>query len=149
MLNNASLRSLALRLTGDKADDLIQEVALVLCEKTDDELERISEYFNFWAVRTMMNMAAPRAKMAKYEERMASQYFEVADSPYDPTEDEMVRKANNELNRMHWYRKKMFEEYIKVGSMRELSRQTEIPLNTISGTIREVREELKQCLKRL
>lgn len=147
LINDMSLRSLARKLAGDKHEDLIQEIAVVLCEKNDEELRKLSEYFNFWAVRTMINMTAPRAKMSKYQEVNGVDYFDAPSEEYDTSIDELLEKIGKELNKMHWYERRMFLAYLEEGSLRKLSRSTDIPLNSIAQTVKQVKDRIRCSLR--
>ena len=148
LLNDASLRSLALKLTGEKHEDLIQEIALVICEKDDEQLMKLNDYFNFWVVRTMINMASKRGVMKKYHERNPSECIEsieVENEDYDHSIDELLEKINNELSKMYWYDRRLFEQHAKGEKLREISRQSGIPLTSIAGTVKGVKERLRRC----
>lgn len=147
LINDMSLRSLARKLAGDKHEDLVQEIALVICEKNEDELIKLSEYFNFWAVRTMINMTGPRAKMSKYQEVNGVDYIDTPSEEYDTSIDELLEKIDKELSKMHWYERRLFLAYIEEGTMRKLSAATELPLNTVARTVKQVKDRIRCSLR--
>jgi hypothetical protein len=102
VLNDPSLNSLAYRLVGEDRADLIQELALIICEKDDSELEKLSQYFNFWCVRVMINMTGARGNFTKL---YSKKYINVEDlnfdseQDYDESIDELLDKVEDILKR--------------------------------------------------
>lgn len=133
--------------------DALQEVALKICETPDEELERIKS-FKGWAFMIMRNFASKTGESRKYQERVLDWHRLKTEhySTYNPEIDELANKAQEEIERLaehgseYWYEGMLFKEYIQEGTMRELSRQTKIPLTSISKTINETRDILKDRL---
>lgn len=143
MVNDNSLRSLARRLAGERHEDLIQEIAVVICEKDDEELRKLSEWFNFWVVRTMINMTRPRGKLSKMNPTGDVVDIDVPYEEYDTSIDELLEKVEKELKKMHWYDRAMLLAYIEEGTVRKLSKATQIPLNTVAKKIKEVKNVIR------
>lgn len=145
LLNSTDLRSLAERVGKDKADDMIQEVALTICEKSNGYLRNI-ENFEYWAARIMFNFISKNGKSRYYQERNGLEIPEVED--YNPLIDEKSEQVHKALEDLHWYERKLFEEHvIKEQSLREISRQSKIPVTSLSYSVRATKEEIKSKVK--
>ena len=151
LMNDPSLNSLAYRLAGNDKTDLMQEVALLICEKTDSELHRIESYFSFWCVRVMINMTGKRGEFTK---KYRNKYIDADDwhfetmQDYDHDEDEMIRKVDEVLNdaSIHWYKRDMFRLYCECGSLRKVEKEVGIPFVSVFNTVKEMREIIKERL---
>lgn len=132
--------------------DMIQEVALTICEKPICYLEAINSFEN-WAARIMFNFATKTGKSRHYTERELDGFkiMQVHYSEYDEDIDEMAKQAEKEIEKLSkgkcWYDGKLFQAYLEEGSMRKLSRETDIPLTSIYVSINDTREVLKEKLK--
>ena len=70
----------------------------------------------------------------------------VIDIPYD--EEEMLRQIHNELSKLSWYDRMLFEAFADMNQNSSLlARETSIPRTSISLTVKRVRKHLKQKLK--
>ncbi len=148
LTTDPSLRRLAKRTAGDVWEDVLQEVGVVICGKSDEELERISNYFDFWCVRTIINMTASKRVTGKYSER-SDDNVHVADieaDEYSTDIDETARQIEQELKRLHWYDREMFMLYVQSGSFRKASEATRIPVSSIHATVTSVRNQIKSKL---
>ena len=148
LTTDPSLRRLAKRTAGDVWEDVLQEVGVVICGKSDEELERISNYFDFWCVRTIINMTATKRVTGKYSER-SDDNVQVADieaDEYSTDIDETARQIEQELKRLHWYDRDVFMLYFESGSFRKASAATGIPVSSIHATVTRVRKQLKNKL---
>lgn len=154
IMSDPSLNGLAYRLAGELKSDLLQELALIVCEKDDRELELIVGYFNFWCVRTLINMTGKRGNFTKtYNERIDDSICEhlkfLSTSEYEQWKDEAIDAVNDELDRMKknsrtWYRSEMFRFYVECGSFRKVTDEVGIPHVSVYNTVKEVREHLKE-----
>jgi hypothetical protein len=123
LVNDPSLKRLAKRTAGDVWEDVLQEVGVVICSKSDEELERIANYFDFWCVRTIINMTASKRVTGKYRER-SDDNVQVADieaEEYTTDIDDTAKQIEAELKRLHWYDREMFLLYVQSGSFRKAS----------------------------
>ena len=149
ILNDPSLNSLAYRLAGDDKNDLIQELALIICEKDDKELEKLSEYFNFWCVRVMINMTGARGNFTKL---YRTPYIDVNDlhfdsqMEYDGKIDELLDRIDEILEDTYWYKRELFKLYIECGSLRKVESAVGINYSSVYNTVREVKQNIKDKL---
>lgn len=138
LLTNPSLRSLALKLAGELHNDLIQEVAVVMLEQEKD----ISSYFEFWCVRTMINMTSKNGTFWKlYSERYLD-YNELRfqhELDYDPNIDKTLDKIDEVLDGVYWYKRELFKTYLECGTYRDVERLTGIDHCSVYQTVKEVK----------
>ena len=146
--NDVSLCNLAKRCAGDKWEDVIQEIGIVICSKDDTELIKLNNYFNFWCARTIINMSSSkgvvgRNKILIDENADVSEYTGESDVDIE----EIHTKATKILEQIHWYDRDLFKVYLETGSFRKTSKETKIPLTSVHATVRGVKEELIRKLK--
>ena len=154
LINDRSLDVLSKRLAGSLSKDLIQEVAIVICEKTDEELEKISGYFNFWAARTIINMASKKGDLRHYRTTEvipingvnAEELLPDKSNDYDHEIDAMYQDVIDVLAEMYWYDRRMFYAYMDEGSLRKVEAKSGIPYSSVNNTIRKVRATIKDKL---
>ena len=148
LTTDPSLRRLAKRTAGDVWEDVLQEVGVVICGKSDEELERISNYFDFWCVRTIINMTASKRVTGKYYERSDDNVDvgDVEDEQYSSEVDDTAKQIEAELKRLHWYDREMFLLYVQSGSFRKASEATRIPVSSIHATVTSVKNKIKSKL---
>lgn len=51
-----------------------------------------------------------------------------------------------DIEHLYWYKKEVLKLYAKIGNLRELSKQTHIPVASLHRTITDARKEIKQKL---
>lgn len=134
-------------------DDLRQEIFVALCEMPDDKLIALekSGHLRFYAVRIMLNMIQSKTSRFYYKYRKPSHepYNDSFDTQDEPEQcehefEQKITKITEELEAMHWYKKDLFDLYLKNGcNASAVSRQTKIPIRSIYHTIKEVKEHIK------
>lgn len=126
-------------------EDLLQELALIICEKTEDELAKIHGYFNFWCVRTLINMCGKRGNFTKkyaikdlnYEDAK----FDI-ESEYDGKVDETLDKLDKILTGVHWYKRDLFKLYLECGTFRAVEDEVGINYVSVYHTIKDVKKHI-------
>lgn len=149
MINDPSLNALAYRLAGGDKNDLLQELALIICEKTDEELEKIEDYFNFWCVRVMINMTGKRGNFTKQYRPERINYEEISfyhDLEYDGEIDDVLDKVDEILKGVYWYKRELFKLYIECGSFRKVESEVGINYLSVFHTVKDVKNQLKDKL---
>lgn len=147
VINDVSLNTLARRLAAADRLDLIQELALIICEKDDNELSKIEGYFNFWCVRVMINMTGNTGGFAKkYRPKQiqpddARFDFELE---YDHSLDETLSKVDSILSGLYWYKRELFKLYVQCGSFRKVQKEVGINYLSTYHTVKEVITEIKE-----
>jgi len=143
VITDTSIRGYAMRLAGPNWEDCLQELALIICEKSEKELLDIQGYRNFWCVRTIRNMNGKRGVMAKYRNRSITKAekdeIDSATWEYSKRCDAGVLER---LEKMHWYQRELFKCYVEEGTIRKVSELTGIPSTSVFDTIKKVKDEL-------
>ena len=149
LFTNGALRSLSIKLAGDLHDDLIQEVALALLESGK---EVKPSFFEFWCVRTMINMTSKTGSFwRKYSERYIDQN-EIRfqnELQYDPKPDEFWNELDEIFSKQEWYKKEMLKTYFECGSYRNIEKETGINYGSARHTtldaINIIKERYDTC----
>jgi RNA polymerase sigma factor (sigma-70 family) len=150
--NDRDLMTAAQRIAGDKWEDVVQEIGIVLCSKTEPELEKIQPYFRFWCIRTMTNMMSRTGAIGS-KEAMIDRNVDVAllfDGllDHDPNIDtETATQANAILESLPWYERELFKEYAEQGTLRRVSAATKIPLMSVHRTVKSVKKTIRKKLR--
>ncbi len=169
LLNDRSFRTLANRF-GDP-DDIIQEVALIICQKNEEQLKKLDTYFNFWVARMIMNMNSSTGQLGKVKKEYTitpredthlledkyynPDFFGMSEKrghvwhdgeEYDFSIDELIESVETELEKMHWYDKGLFLTYLECGSLRKTEARVNIPYSSVNNTVNKVRNYIKDKL---
>lgn len=147
-------RNLCSRIGTHYSNDLHSEIVLKIIENGDDlkEIKSLKYYFFAWGYRTVRsyqmgkkygyNMNRPDVPKAIIPEHINddeyNHIFDLVDAALEPSETDTWSDD---------YKKKLFKMYLKVGNYRELSRITNIPMRSISTTLKEFKFELKEKIK--
>ena len=147
-------KNLCNRIGTHYSNDLHSEIVLKIIENGDDlkEIKSLKYYFFAWGYRTVRSYQM--GKKYGYNTNRPDMPIsivpdKVCDDEYNVIFD-LVDKALEPSDADTWnddYKKKLFKMYLKVGNYRELSRITNIPLRSISTTLKEFKFELKEKIK--
>lgn len=146
-------RAICRKVGGNDADDLYQELVLLVLEIPEAKLTQLNEtclkcFFYRMAERqyNRPNSAfyrkyrKPNRLMKEHAENIA--LFEHSADGLDDLIAE-VEQAMTELDGIYWYDAKMMRVYAEIGSMRAVAEETGIPLISIHGTVNKARKFLK------
>jgi hypothetical protein len=117
---------------------------LILLEYDKEKLLSIYNkgYYKWFLVKTLTNQfnsnSSPFAK--KYRPK---EIDFILTSDYDHNIDILIDKIDKQLNKLHWYDRELFKAYVESGSYRKLSKQTDIPFNSISRTVNYVKTYIR------
>jgi DNA-directed RNA polymerase specialized sigma24 family protein len=151
LLADDELRELAVRICHRYADDLIQEVAMVILEMDEDKWTNVNDggYLRYYVVRTMMTMAtSPRSTFARKHDLFAhsKQVPDIADDAdgydWDQEDDMMIIEAL--LDSYHWYDKEVLRLWLQEGSYRKVGKKVDIPFKSIGNSVRRTLDQLKE-----
>jgi hypothetical protein len=138
------LKQICRKIGGNLAEDLFQELMLILLEYDKEKLLSIYNkgYYKWFLVKTLTNQfnsnSSPFAK--KYRPK---EIDFILTSDYDHNIDILIDKIDKQLNKLHWYDRELFKAYVESGSYRKLSKQTDIPFNSISRTVNYVKTYIR------
>lgn len=138
------LRQICRKIGGNLSDDLFQELMVILLEYNEQKLIDIYNkgYYKWFLVKTLTNQFNSNSSPFNKKYRPKDIDYIITDN-YDYSIDIMIDKVNNKLNQLHWYDRELFKAYIESGSYRKLSKQTDIPFNSISRTINNVKNYIR------
>lgn len=123
---------------GKISEDIVQEMYL----KYNDNFVINSQPNRAYIWITLRNIFLNEIKQKE------SINFEESEPINENLFEQILNKANNEMDRWHWYDKKLFEIYIYQNlSMRDIAKETNISLRSIFSTIKHCRERLQNELK--
>lgn len=151
------LRSFLLKMEPEHLrDDLKQELFLVLCELPENKLLDLhqQDHLRFYAVRTVMNMIQSKTSRFYKKFRMPVAQIEdkaIADEcpeDFEQTQADLLRSIKDELEKLHWYEKDLFELYLKKGSSYKVQAETDIPRQSVMVTVNKVITHIKEKVKR-
>lgn len=138
-------------------EDAKQELFLILASMPDEKFMKIHQTPNesgliFWSIRTLCNMMKSDRSTFARTFRLQPIPFDVMHEKVNHSLDEFNGKEtpeihlliDQELKDLHWYESAAFQEYIKSGSIVQLSRDTGIPYRSLFKTIKSTREKLKK-----
>lgn len=158
IVTDPSLKSLAYNLgsrvndnigSARNRDDLLQELALIVCEMTDKEREKIYGYFNFWCVRTMINMCGKRGNFTKKYARKPINIEEAKfdiESVYDTSIDDVLDRLDEILEGVYWYKRELFKTYLECGTFRAVENEVGINYVSVYHTVKDVKKHIKNNL---
>jgi hypothetical protein len=144
--NDKELKKICKKIGGNLSDDLYQELMVILLEYNKQKLIEIYNkgYYKYFLVKTLTNQfnsnSSPFNKLYRPKE------VEVISYDYDLNIDILAAKIEDKLNELHWYDKELFKAYLISGSYRKLSKQTNIPFNSISRTVNHVKNFIRNNL---
>ncbi len=128
-------------------DDLIQEVALVLMELSEEKWQQINEggYLRFYVVRTMLNMAtSPRSSFSKLYNLYNYEKIDYDREEYDQEKEDDIQLLETLMEELHWYDKKILEMWLEEGSYRKVAAKVDIPFKSIGNSVKRALETLKK-----
>lgn len=149
LVSDVELYELAKKLTAKHADDLIQEVALLLLEMSPEKWDELNEggYLRWYVVRTIMNMGtSPRSTFAtKY--KLFETFADIPEGqqadPYDEQREKDLTIIETLLEDCYWYDQEIVKLWIKEGSYRKVEKVTDIPYKSIGNTVKKTLIKLK------
>lgn len=140
----------------DYCDDLKQEVLVHLLELPEEKFN-IIENLLFYSVRIMLNFynSSTSQFYKKYQhhskfifdEDLANTLRELENDEYFDI-DKIYEIVEEELNKLYWYDREVFKQYIQVGSYRELEAKTKINKMSLNITSRKVINHLKEKINK-
>lgn len=133
-------------------DDLKAEIALLMCEKDEKQLQSLqaSGQLRFFVVRIILNQLGKNGPFYKKYRQSMSEVKEQACFPADfqvrirkeAFEDAIVKEVETDLT---WYEKGILELYLKMGALRKVAKHTCIPHSSVHLTINEIRRKIQSA----
>lgn len=134
------------------SQDLLHEVILQLYNKgqiilqqyTDDQIKYyiVSVIRINWHSNTSPFYYKIRKESSRYVN--IDEIFNLADeTQLDFEKQQLFDILEQSWCELDWFRKSLFEMYLTLGSMKKVSKQTRIPLSSISRYLKESKEQIK------
>lgn len=132
-------------------DDLRQEVSVILLTKPPEVICGLSERneLRWFVVRIMLNMV--RSSSSQWTKTYRRHYTDVIPEVVNKElngrvarecqEQAVLRFINTEL---YWYDKEIIQMYMKLGSYRDIEKETGIPWESAYGTVRRIQKRIKE-----
>lgn len=143
-----------------RADDLYQELMLVLLEYNPNRIEEIynqsSSAFKFFVVRIAMNMAYNKgSKFNRMMNCCTELTTDIAEETHPNREpifqevEKTIASIQDEYRSKNKfpYELRMFEQYLKEGSLRRISDKTNIPLKSVFAAVNSIRKKIKSNVR--
>lgn len=140
-------------------DDLKAEVALILCEHSDEKIISIHESsplsLKYYTVRIILNLI--QSKTSPFYKKYRTPITEFTDSHEQAdVEDDFnarLKKETSEqkvldiIDGLYWYDKEMLNLYMEVGSYRKMQAQTGIPWQSCYDAVQSAYSKIRYELR--
>lgn len=136
----------------DLSGDLLHEVIIQLYNKSNIVLQEYSpEQMKYYIVSIIRINWHSQTSPFYYKIRKESSKYTNIDDIYDLTDDNQLEYEKEQLLvileqsfcELDWFKKSLFEMYLTLGSMNKVSKQTRIPVSSISRYLKESKEQIK------
>lgn len=155
LISDPEYKSMCVQIAGDDAEDLYQEIALIILEMPFERVERIDgtclKCFIYVVARNQYcSKTSPFHKKfrkdAVFIKNHGNDILQLMESSL-PDED-LLTKIDRAFNGLYWYDSAILSLYISKGTLKEVSDSTGIPLKSIHHTVMNTRKLLKKKIKR-
>ena len=152
--NYYQLLSIAKKITKNHelTNDLFHEVIIQLYNKNNIVLQEYSDdQIKYYIVSIIRINWHSQTSPFYYKIRKESSKYTNIDDIYDLVDDTQLEFEKQHLFdileqswcELDWFRKSLFEMYMTLGSMKKVSKQTRIPISSISRYLKESKELIK------
>jgi|TARA_R110000803_G_scaffold90501_2_gene157909 DNA-directed RNA polymerase specialized sigma24 family protein len=133
----------------DTAEDIVMEMYIKIQKSLDNGLniDYDDEYNYFYIFKTLKSMFIDlKRKEAKVTILNIDEQISYFNIDFDVNYKVAYNKILDELNKMYWYDKKVYQLLDGNESVAKLSRKTNIPYHSLYNTYRKVVKKLKKTL---
>jgi RNA polymerase sigma factor (sigma-70 family) len=136
----------------DLTQDLLHEVILQLYNKENIVLrEYCDDQIKYYIVSIIRINWHSQTSPFYYRIRKESSKYTNIDEIYNLADDTQLEFEKQELfdileqeySELSWFHKSLFELYLTLGSMKKVSKQTRIPVSSISRYLKESKQQIK------
>ena len=136
----------------DEADELYQCVVEQLLTKPDRINEVPDNQKKYFFIRTIKNNYQSKTspyhyKIRKHNTRhtplIESITEDIIDEPYEESIPD-IEWVKTQLNEFEWFERDLFLLFIELGTLTNVARQTQIPLNSVGRYINKTKQKLKE-----
>lgn len=137
--------------------DLLQEVMLQLLEKDKIELKEYDESnIKYYIVAVMRINWYSSTSPFYYKMRKPVMNFvefdgsiEMEDEQHHFEREQLIKLTEQQFTEMGWFKKSLFEMYMVLGSLKNVSHHTNIPLASVTKYVKDTRTEIKANVNKL
>ena len=154
--NYDELKTISSKITHghQQSDELLQECLLQIYEKGELILRKYDDlnikYYIVavmklnWNSKTSRYHYKIRKEQKLYTELHPSFVNYIKDDKEDEeTYEEILKAVEEQFTELPWFSKRLFEMYLTLGSLKKVSKQTQIPLASVGRYIREIKYEIR------
>ena len=134
----------------ETAEDIVQEMYIKIDKKIKNGLDinfgknDYNYYYIFKTLKTLfLDLKRKEAKVETIDIDTATKYLSDIDNR---NYDVVYQDVQNQLNKMYWYDKKVYEIIESGQSIAKLSRKSGIPYYSLYNTYKKVKQKLKKLL---
>ncbi len=134
----------------ETAEDIVQEMYIKIDKKIKNGLDinfgknDYNYYYIFKTLKTLfLDLKRKEAKVKTINIDTATKYLSDIDNR---NYDVVYQEVQNQLNKMYWYDKKVYEIIESGESIAKLSRKSGIPYYSLYNTYKKVKQKLKKLL---
>lgn len=136
--------------------DLLHEVILQLYNKSNIVLEEYSDdQMKYYIVSVIRINWHSQTSPFYYKIRKESSKYTNIDECFNLTDDTQLEFEKQQLFdileqswcELDWFKKSLFEMWLTLGSMKKVSKQTRIPISSISRYLKESKEQIKSNIQ--
>lgn len=140
---------------GDYAEDLYQELVLIVLELPEDKLQRLNDtclkcFFVRMAQRQFTRRNATFYRKYRSNDRVIAKHREDILQACESTavDPDLLDKLDRAMKETYWYDQGVFSLYTEMGTIREVSAKTGIPQASIAVTVREFKKIVQKKIKK-
>jgi len=135
----------------DLSQDLLHEVIIQLFDKEKIVLNNYEDNTIKYYITAIMRInwyskTSPFYYRVRRERCMYNDLTDIVDMPEEQEvfETQLIFDIlEQEFSELNWFHKSLFEMYLTLGSLKRVSKKTNIPLTSISRYIKEAKEQTK------
>jgi DNA-directed RNA polymerase specialized sigma24 family protein len=154
-VSDPDYRKICKQIGGSFADDLYQELVLVILELPDSKLMKLSEtcikcfYYKLAQHQYCSRNSAFHKKYRKSDEVVRDHASDIIQASMDTAPDpDLIRKVNQALEDVYWYDSSILSLYAEKGTFKEVSDCTGIPLKSVYDTVANTRKIIKKKIRK-
>lgn len=148
-------RKICKQIAGSYADDLYQELVVVILELPEEKLHRISEtcikcfYYKLAKHQFCSRNSAFHKKYRKGDEIVRDHVNDIIlASQSDEIDPDLLHKVERAVSEVYWYDSGILSLYAEKGTFKEVSECTGIPLISVFNTVSNARKIIKKKIKK-
>lgn len=153
--NDKEYKSICKKLSPILHEDLYQDLMIILLKYDENKLIEIhnKNQLKFFIVKILMNQSKSQTSPLFKQHLLKPNYKDIDwYDEHDNLNELLIQTTESTIdlysakNDDNWYRTELFRLYLRIGSIRALSRQTTIPVMSIQRSLSEFKRDIKQLV---